>query len=478
MGILIGGLSTLFIYPLDWELYGEIQFSLSTAILLSTFFSLGSHSLVVKYFPYFKTTQTKGFLYLVFIYSAINIVLISVLLYIFKIPFSSMMELGGFNVGKIDENLFIILPLSVLMVYIAILRAHSFNFGRIVFPDFISNFSLKILIPILILLSYFSLINYTTTGWILVIYFLLIVIALIFYLKSLGGLDFKAGILKRIKKRKHVEMIRYMLYGAMNHVGNVLVYKIDIVMIGLLLSTTKVGYYSIFLFLSVVIEIPTKAVFQITSPMISKAFEGSKMEEIRTLYKSSSINLFIIGIVLFTLIWFNLETFFKIMTNGEDLVIYKMVFLVLALTKLIDMVTSVNFFIISYSKYFRVNTLFILILAVSNILLNYFLIGRFDVLGAALSTGISMLLFNLLKTLFVAVKYKMHPFRWELLIMTLFLATAIAGPLYLPSLFDSIFISIIFSGGFVILFIFVCYRLKVSVEVNRFIDKYKTKIFN
>src|SRR5690554_7548122 len=70
----------MFIYPLDWELYGEIQFSLSTAILLSAFFSLGSHSLVNKYFPYFQSTQTKGFLGLLFIYSTINILLISFLL--------------------------------------------------------------------------------------------------------------------------------------------------------------------------------------------------------------------------------------------------------------------------------------------------------------------------------------------------------------------------------------------------------------
>src|SRR5690554_3115554 len=85
----------MFIYPLDWELYGEIQFSLSTAILLSAFFSLGSHSLANKYFPYFESTKTKGFLSLLFIYSAVNIILISVLLYIFRMPFTSIFELGG-----------------------------------------------------------------------------------------------------------------------------------------------------------------------------------------------------------------------------------------------------------------------------------------------------------------------------------------------------------------------------------------------
>src|SRR5690554_7151768 len=83
------------------------------------------------------------------------------------------------------------------------------------------------------------------------------------------------------------------------------------------------------------------------------------MNEIRKLYKSASANLYVIGIILFSLIWLNIETFFAVMTNGEDLVMFKTVFLLLALTKIIDMVTSINFSIISYSRYFRVNTLFI-----------------------------------------------------------------------------------------------------------------------
>src|SRR5690554_7410452 len=74
------------------------------------------------------------------------------------------------------------------------------------------------------------------------------------------------------------------------------------------------------------------------------------MNEIRKLYKSASANLYVIGIILFSLIWLNIETFFAVMTNGEDLVMFKTVFLLLALTKIIDMVTSINFSIISYSR--------------------------------------------------------------------------------------------------------------------------------
>ena len=137
---------------------------------------------------------------------------------------------------------------------------------------------------------------------------------------------------------------------------------------------------------------------------------------------------------------------------------------------------SINFSIISYSKYFRVNTLFIFILAISNVILNYYLINSFDIVGAALSTAISMLVFNILKTLFVAIKYKIHPFTWPLIIISLFLLLAIFMPLLFPEIFKSILLSLLISGGFIILFIFVVYKLSISIEINRFIDKYSAKI--
>ncbi|MBW7867917.1 MAG: polysaccharide biosynthesis C-terminal domain-containing protein [Brumimicrobium sp.] len=477
VGILLGGLSTLFIYPLDWELYGSIQFSLSTALLLNALFSLGSFSLVNKYFPYFKKRSIKGFLSLVFTYSIINIFAVAIILYIFKTPFEWLLIKGGFDIKEIYRNLFIILPIALMYVFINILRSQSFNFGRIVYPDLISNFSLKLIVPLIILLSYFLSIDYIISGWILILYHLIIILLLAWYIHTLGGIDFSMSIFSKISRKKHLEMTQYMLYNALNHVGNILVYKIDLVMIGLLLSTTKVGYYSIFLFLSVVIEIPTKAVFQITAPMVSQALEHKEYSKIEKMYKDASANLYIIGVFLFFIIWFNMDIIFQIMTKGEDLVMFKVVFLMLGLTKIIDMATSINFHIISYSKYYKVNTLFIFILAISNIILNYILIGKFDINGAAISTFISMLAFNFLKTIFVYLKFNMQPFGGKLLLITVILLLSIALPYIAPTIFQSYYGSILFTLFFTILFISIVYKLKITAEINAILDKYLVHYF-
>jgi len=478
LGIIIGGLSTMFIYPLDWDLYGNIQFILSSSMLISVFFSLGSHALVNKYFPYFENQKNKGFLGLVLFYSLINIIIASIFIYFFYPYFTNLLEWGGFNEEQVAENFYFIYSLGILMVFTYIIRSQCYNFGQIAYPDVISNVSVKITVPIIVLLSYFSIINYQEVGWLLVIYHLVIVIWLMFFLKQIGGLDIHKGVVKRVKLSKHLEMIRYMLYGAMNHIGDILVYKIDVIMIGLMMTATDVGYYSIFLFLTVVIDIPTNAVIRTTKILISKGFENNELKEIERIYKSASVNLFSIGIILFVLIWLNMNTFFYIMTNGEDLMLYKTAFLFLALAKLFDMITSVNFHIISFSPYFRINSLFILILACINTLLNYYFIDNFGIVGAAISTAISMFLFNLAKTIFIIIKYKMQPFKWEYLIMGLFLVISILLPFIFPTLMASPIISGIISGVIVLLFIFSIYKLEVSVEINNFINKYWGKFFS
>lgn len=476
-GLILGGLSTLFIYPLDWELYGKIQFSVSTAVLLTSFLSLGSGSLVNKYFPYFKNQKIKGFLSLVFIYSLINIALVSLLIFCLKTPIINFLQTWNFDTQTIKGNLFIIYPLAIFSVFIYILRTQTINYNRIVIPDLLNNIGQKIVVATIVFLGFLSWISFSTAGWILVGYYAINLIGMLIYLQFLNGLDFKWSILSRVRKSKHLEMARYMLYGSMNQIGGVLAYKIDLVMIGLLVSEVKVGYYSIFLFLSVVIDIPAKAVYQIVRPHISEAIENNKLTDLKLIYKKSSANLFVIGVAIFIPIWLNMQLIFTLMTNGNDLIIYKSIFLFIALSKLIDMLTGVNYYIIAYSKYFRANTLFLLVLALSNIGLNYWLINKMGIVGAAIATALSIAFFVILKTGLVYLKFKIHPFNKKLNVILLYLGVTILLPLLFPEWFTSIVLSILISIILSSLFLIYVYKSKVADEVNHLIDNYILKFF-
>jgi hypothetical protein len=86
----------------------------------------------------------------------------------------------------------------------------------------------------------------------------------------------------------------------------------------------------------------------------------------------------------------------------------------------INGVTSVNSPILAYSKHYKWNLLFILLLSGLNILLTYYFITSvfkdpFRSAGAACSTAIALILYNLLKLGFIFFKFNMHPFSKNIL---------------------------------------------------------------
>src|SRR5690554_8211813 len=87
-----------------------------------------------------------------------------------------------------------------------------------------------------------------------------------------------------------------------------------------------------------------------------------------------------------------------------------------------------------------------------------------------------MLVFNILKTVFVMIKYKMHPFTWPMIIISLFLMVAICLPLLLPVIFKSIVLSILISGSVIMFYVIVGYKLNISIEINRFMHQEGAKI--
>src|SRR5690606_40734310 len=68
-------------------------------------------------------------------------------------------------------------------------------------------------------------------------------------------------------------------------------FRIDSIMITTMIDAESNGTFAIALFIANVIAIPTDAIGQITSPILSQAFQDNNLAHIRMLYKRTSINL-------------------------------------------------------------------------------------------------------------------------------------------------------------------------------------------
>jgi len=113
-------ISLLFIYPLDNEFYGYIQFLYNTALFLAPFASLGLLSIIVKFYPKFKNpvNGNNGFLTLINLAIIIGLLVFFIGVTFFKLSFYHFLEVLNFNVALIQENEIYIGLLAFLSIFI------------------------------------------------------------------------------------------------------------------------------------------------------------------------------------------------------------------------------------------------------------------------------------------------------------------------------------------------------------------------
>jgi len=150
----------------------------------------------------------------------------------------------------------------------------------------------------------------------------------------------------------------------------------------------------------------------------------------------------------------------------------KPVFLLLALGKLGTIYTGINGMILINSKRYRYDM-------VANLLLigNFWLIPLYGMVGAAMATTLTLLLYNGIRSWFVWRFFRIHPFApADLGIMALTLVCVLLSGL-IPPLFHWIADIAMRSILFTLLFGWPVYALHLSADLNRSIDDLLAKLF-
>ena len=200
------------------------------------------------------------------------------------------------------------------------------------------------------------------------------------------------------------------------------------------------------------------------------------MVELRSLYRKSSLNMTIIGLGIFLLIWTVLPYIFDIMPNTEVMQQGKYAVFFLGLAQVWDMMTGVNQDIIIYSKYYRFNLFLTLFLAATNIVANLILIPKYGMTGAAIATCLSFFVFNLAKYIFIYIKFGMQPLSALLFPVMAFGIGAWLICSWLPAI-ESPVITMIYKGGlFCLLYGIAIWKFHISEDINQWIVVAKGKV--
>jgi len=466
VGVIIGYVNVLWLLPaiLDPDQIGLIRLLPSIAYLLLPFSQLGLAQGTVKFFPTFNVSK-EGRGELLSFMLIVNVISFGITLLILKIFEEELLNFFQEKSRWVNDYFYVSIIFLFLFSLTAILESFSKSILKIVVPSVIRDVVVRLLNSSLLALLFFQIISFHQFVHALIGVYVVGLLLLFGYLMKKGLTNFQVtftvlnfSLVKRI--------LGYGLFMILGSAGGYAILHIDQIMISKMIGLEANAIYTTAFYIAVVIELPRKAVGQISLPLISRAFEADDLLSINKLYKQVSVNQMIVGTLLLIGIIVNVDSVFQLIPNNA---IYKTglnVVFIIGLAKLIDMIFSINSEIILMSEYYRYNVLFSFLIGIFCVLLNWIFIRQMGIDGAALATGSCLLFFNVVKLVFLKIKLNLWPFTWSnlyvgivgLSVFLIIQQIPFMGSLLLDIIVRSILTTVIF--GLPILY------LKLSPEIN------------
>lgn len=476
-GMMLGYVNLLLLSPLilSPEEIGLTRVLYDGSYMFAMLAQLGMWGVATKFYSYFrdKKKNDNGFLFYMVAIPAIGFTILCLVLLIFKV------QVSGLFIQKsplIVDYYYYFIPLIFITMYYQVFETYSSLQYRIVVPNFLREVLNKAMYFLIILLLLSQIIHFKTFINFYVLSYGVSLIVLIFYLRSMHTLHFKPNfhfITPELKKH----MVTYGVFVFFGSLGAFAIARMDVIMLSSLSGLYFAGVYSIAYLLGNVIEVPRKAIAQISVPIIADAWKNNDIGKIDEIYKKTSINQTIFAGLIFLIIWINIEAIFSLIPNSSAYIAGKYVALFIGMARFIDAATGVNTEILMNShKHYKFNLVLLFIMGILTIVLNLILIPVLNMYGACLSVLISIVLYNVFKFIFIYQKWKIQPFTFSTLKVFLILILLVVVSYLIPYSGNPILQIILLSIPTIIIYGLACYFLKVSRDVNDMADKVMLKV--
>lgn len=464
VGLGIGAISTLVVYPHALEAYGLVQLLLWFGVVGLPILSLGGNTLAIRFFPQFEDKKTghNGLLPLLILLCFTGW-LVAVVIAAFARD--GIVQILQDRSPFLRDYLWMAAPLSLFYITTVVLGQYSANFKRIVVPSLLVDFSQKLVLPVLIIGLWQGWFSLEKMLWGLMLYSMLVLVGMATYLRSIGQWHWRPNF-EFLTPARRSELLRFMAFGSFGGFALLIAYKADLLFVGSMSTLKATGIFAIAAYVGSAIDIPTKSLYAASASSVAQYLAEENHKELEYLYKKVSINLLTVGLLLFGAVWISVDSFFALLPNGDVLVAGKYVLLFIGLSRLVEMTAGLNNYLIYYSKYYTWSLISLAVLAVANIGFNLWLIPRMGITGAALATFLSIACNNIVTLVLVWLKFKLQPFSgqtWRAVLLAL--AAYLVADL-IPVSGVPWFDLLVHSGFYVAIFAALAYRFRVAPDLT------------
>ena len=472
IGSFIGFLTTMFFLTkfLQPEEIGLTRVIYEASFFIAGFAQLGITGTAFRFFPYFqsKKNNNNGFFFYLVLMPTIGCLIFIPLYILLKEPISAYFITN--SALFVDYFYWIIISIVFIVFWITF-ETYSNLLMRIVVPKFIREVAVRILLLVVYLLFTFKFLNLDgLVGGVISVYGIAMLLTFI-YVSHIGSISLKhdySFIDKPLRKR----ITNYTLFLLLSALSGNILMQLDLFMVSSQLGLDYAGIFTIALYMGAVVDIPSRSITAISSPVAAKALKEGDMETANQLYKKVSIHQLVAGGCIFLLIWINIENIFAIIPNGDVYITGKWVVLFIALARLLNVTFNFGVVLISYSKYYYWGLFFTVFITFTGIIANLLLIPKLGITGAAIATLITYILLIAVQQWIVLVKIKGNPFsagiiKFLILILILFGINFLLPHWSSNALIDGIYRSTIIG----LITLVSLYKLKISDEISLIVDK-------
>lgn len=442
----------------------NLFFSLSQAGLVIA--SFGVNPVLIKFFPYYKDNLQKkqnDLLSYGLAFCMIGFLIVCILGLALQ-PF--MVKEYTQKSPLLVQYYYLLFPFTFGMVAFSLLESYGWALGKAVFTNFLKETVFRAITLLFILGFFFGWLSFSQFMYCFTFLYCIIAIWLLIFLYRKGELNITTNISRVTKKfwKKMLQMQTLFYFGILvAAIGS----TIDALFINHIMGDVAVGFYAFAQYGSNILLVPQKSIQSVSIGIISKAWKDKNYNEINRLYQRSCINLLLISLFLFGLMWLNVKPaldFLQIQKSFEKAL---SALFVLGITRTIDAGTGINGIIIGTSTYWRFDFLSSILLLSLRLPLTYYFITQYGIIGSAFADLAAVCAYNLVRFEFLRRKFNMQPFNYKTLLAILLAIGAYFVAFYAGSFSSSLVQIIIQTTVFVTIMVAGIFALNLTPDAKQ-----------
>ena len=404
----------------EYGLYGAF---LAVANIINSFANLGMQVYILKFYPYYQDNlepRENDMMGWALMTSLFGFIMVLIAGFFFK---DLVVRKFSANAPDFVKYYSWVFPLGFGLTFYSVLEAYAWQLKKSVLTNFLREMLFKGITSILAILFFLHVIpNFDLfIKSFSILYILLFLILMLMLIRSNQiHLTLKISRVSRKFFKKILTLCSFFWSGSV--IQNIAM-VFDTIVISAVLPNglAMAGIFALAQNIASLIQAPQRGIVAASISHLSRAWKDKDLGKITRIYQRSSINQLIFACGIFALIWMN---FMDVVKNFHLQPAYEQarpVFLFLGLWRIVDMGTGVNSQIIGTSILWRFEFVTGIILLAITIPLNYVLAKQLGVIGPAIATFLSYLIYNSIRYVFLLRRFKMQPFSAKTL-LTIFLA--------------------------------------------------------